>query len=134
MSELIADLFVLSIDSTGPAIKALYTLTDVQDWSSAGLRLHLQVPDYVEQEIRQQTSDATQQKKALLKRWLKEHPAPSWAVVTEALYQMEEHDVLNRVKMFIAGMLGWWDAYRMRRCNSIACPHLQQQLLHDRYT
>ena len=62
----------------------------------------------VEVEIRQQTSDATQQKKTLLERWLRDHPAPSWAVVAEALYQMEEHGVLEQVKKtYITGMLGW---------------------------
>ena len=59
-------------------------------------------------EIREQTSDATQQKKAFLERWLWDHPAPSWAVVAEALYQLREHRVLEQVKKtYITGMLGW---------------------------
>ena len=58
-------------------------------------------------EIQQQDSDATQQKKTLLERWLWDHPAPSWAVVAEALYQIGERDVLEQVKKtYITGMLG----------------------------
>ena len=81
-------------------------------WGVKGLCLHLQVPFHVEQEIRQQTTDATEQKQKLLKRWLSDHPTPSWELVTEALYQMEEHDILKEVKEFIQkiiipGMFGW---------------------------
>ena len=84
-------------------------LAAVRDWwGLIELRGYLQVPDSVEDEIQQQTSDATQQKKTLLERWLRDHPAPSWAVVAEALYKMEEHGVLEQVKKtYITGMLGW---------------------------
>ena len=62
----------------------------------------------MENEIQQQTSDATQQKKTLLERWLRDHPTPSWAVVAEALYQKREYGVLEQVKKtYITGMLGW---------------------------
>ena len=81
-------------------------------WGVVGLCDQLQVPYSVQGEIEQQTSDATQQKKTLLERWLRDHPAPSWAVVAEALYQMKEHGVLEQVKkMYITGMLGWQGVY-----------------------
>ena len=67
-------------------------------WDHLGLCDCLQVPKSVQQEIQQQTSNVTQQKKTLLERWLHDHPASSWAVVAEALYWMEEHDVLEQVK------------------------------------
>ena len=45
-------------------------------------------------------------KKIVLERWLQNHPAPSWAVVAEALYQMKEHDSLEQVKKtYFTGML-----------------------------
>ena len=63
-----------------------------------GLRFELQVPESVVDEIQEQTDDATRQKKTLIKRWLRDYPAPSWAVVAEALYKIEEHRVLEQVK------------------------------------
>jgi hypothetical protein len=60
----------------------------------------------VKNEIQQQTSDDTEQQKTLLERWLRDHPAPSWAVVAEALYWIHEHVVLEQVKKtYITGML-----------------------------
>ena len=83
-----------------------------QDDSYYNLSGNLKVPGSVGKGIQQQTSDATQQKKTLLERWLRDHPAPSWAVVAEALYQGVEHGVLEQVKkMYITGMLGWQDVY-----------------------
>ena len=80
----------------------------MRKWWGPRLRYYLQVPLSVEDEIQQQTTDATQQKKTLLERWLRDHPAPSWAVVAEALYLMREHGVLEQVKKtYITGMLGW---------------------------
>ena len=97
----------LSLDSTLTPTNLLTALTAVEDWSTMGLSWRLHVPDSVTTEIRQQTSDATQQKKTLLEMWLRDHPAPSWAVVAEALYQEEEHGVLEQVKKtYITGMLG----------------------------
>ena len=90
------------IDSTLPSTEVLCALTDVQDWSSDRLYLNLQFPYSVEQETCKQTRE---HKKMLLKRWFKEHPTPSMAL-TEALYQMGEHEILNRVKRFIPGTLG----------------------------
>ena len=77
-------------------------------WTSCGLCAWLNVPWSVKNEIKPQTSDVpcTQQKKTLLEWWLQAHPAPSWAVVAEALYRIKEHDVLEQVKKFITGMLG----------------------------
>ena len=90
-------------------------LSGVTEWFEDDYHLNLsgrlQVPESVGKEIKQQTSDATQQKKTLLERWLQDHPAPSWAVVADALYLAEEHGVLEQVKMYITGMLGWQDVY-----------------------
>ena len=85
----------------------------INDGPGFGLCILLEVPGSVANEIKQQTSDATQQKKTLLERWLRDHPAPSWAVVAEALYKVpEEHGVLEQVKkMYITGMLGWQGVY-----------------------
>ena len=98
----------LYLDSTLTPTNLLTTLTAVRNWSTLGLSWRLQLPDPVEEEVQQQTSDATQQKKMLLERWLQDHPTPSWAVVAEALYWIEEHGVLEQVKKtYITGMLGW---------------------------
>ena len=98
----------LCLDSTLTPTNLLTALTAVRNWSTLGLSLRLQIPNSVTTEIRQQTTDATQQKKTLLERWLRDHPAPSWGVVAEALYQEEEHGVLEQVKKtYITGMLGW---------------------------
>ena len=98
----------LYLDSTLTPTNLLTALTAVEDWSTTGLSFELQVPGSVTREIQQQTSDAPQQKKTLLERWLRDHPAPSWAVVADALYQMEEYGVLEQVKKtYITGMLGW---------------------------
>ena len=100
--------FNIYIDSTLPSIEALHTLIGVKK-CSLELCQHLQVPYCVVQEIHQQTSDATEQKEIFLKRWLSEHPAPSIAVVTEALYQMEEHEILK--KLIHSMLLRGWDVH-----------------------
>ena len=82
-------------------------LNAVRDWwGDLGLCEYLRVPVSVKHEILRQTSDDTEQKKTLLERWLRDYPAPSWAVVAEALYKMGEHDILEQVKkMYITGTL-----------------------------
>ena len=98
----------LSLDATLTPTNLLTALTAVEDWSTLGLCWWLQIPHSMTTEIWRQTSDATQQKKTLLERWLRDHPAPSWAVVSETLYQEEKHGVLEQVKKtYITGMLGW---------------------------
>ena len=99
----------LYLDSTLTLTNLTSALTAViNSWDATGLRAYLQVPYSVQNEIRQQTSHATQQKKILLERWLRDHPAPSWAVVAEALYWMGEYGVLEQVKKtYITSMLGW---------------------------
>ena len=103
----------LQLDPTLTVTNLWSVLCGVTDWWGRGeLCDWLQVPDSLQQEIQQQTSDATQQKKTLLERWLRDYPAPSWAVVAEALYKTEEHDALEHVKkmyMYITSMLGWQD-------------------------
>ena len=87
------------------------------------LRYYLQVPKSLKKEIYKLTSDPMEQKKIYLKRWLSDHPAPSWVLVAEALYKVEEHDVLELVKnRYITGMLGIMQLYanhllRCYRCN-----------------
>ena len=102
-----------SLDRTLNVMNLESVLSGVTKWFeevlyAVSLPAWLQIPESVWKEIQQQTSDATQQKKTLLERWLRDHPAPSWAVVAEALYQMKELGVLEQVKkMYITGMLGW---------------------------
>ncbi len=55
----------------------------------------LDIPVSVYDDISQQHSDVSQQKKALWEWYLNNHPSPSWKQVANALYRCDEHDVLD---------------------------------------
>ena len=90
----------LYVDSTLTPSNLLTALSAVKtsymDWWG-GFADCLQVPKSMEGGILE-TNDDTQRKTILLERWLREHPAPSWALVAEGLYAIGEHDVLAQVK------------------------------------
>ncbi len=59
------------------------------------LRRILDIPDSVYDDISQQHSDVSQQKKALWEWYLNNHPSPSWKHIADVLYWCGNHDVLD---------------------------------------
>ena len=76
-------------------------LAEVKDWDTLGWRLN--IPGSKRQQIAEQHRDPAKAKEEILKVFLAQHPAPSWATVTEALYKMglgdeKCHHVLQEVR------------------------------------
>ena len=76
-------------------------LAEVKDWDH--LSVWLNVPDSKRLLIKRQHRDPAEAKEEMLKVFLAQHPAPSWATVTEALYRsgyFDEkcHHVLQEVR------------------------------------
>ena len=107
------------------------------DWWSShiGLRQYLHIPNSVKEKILQNSQHAELQQcrldvpglpvgkiqrdwtqdhinKIFLESWLQDHPAPSWALVKEALYMNGDHDACKQVEMYITtGMLELQNVY-----------------------
>ena len=76
-------------------------LAEVKDWNSLGV--WFDIPRSKRQQIAQQHRDPAEAKEEVLKVFLAQHPAPSWAAVTEALYRLglddeKCHHVLQEVR------------------------------------
>ena len=59
------------------------------------VRLYLNIPTSVYNDISKQHSDEFQKKKALCEWYLNNHPSPSWRHIADALYINDHHDVLD---------------------------------------
>ncbi len=59
------------------------------------LHYNLDIPKSVYNDISQQHSGKSQEKKALWEWYLNNHPSPSWKHIADALYGCGEHDVLD---------------------------------------
>ncbi len=59
------------------------------------LRVFLDIPVSVYDDISQQHSDESQQKKALWEWYLNNYPSPSWKHIADVLYLDGDHDVLD---------------------------------------
>ena len=66
-------------------------LAEVEDWDV--LSEQLCVPHSKRDEIKAQYPDRAEAKRQMLHHFLTSHPAPSWRVVFEALYDMGDDDV-----------------------------------------
>ena len=73
-------------------------LAEIKDWSNDGLPYSLQIPDSKVLEMEQLYPDLSQRQSALIQLWLDSHPAPSWELVCNALYGVEEYEVLENVQ------------------------------------
>ena len=87
----------LTLSNLSTAVKA------VDNWHSLGIWLG--VPRSRLYQLSRQTSDSVTGKVMMLDEWLKAHPAPSWDIMTEALYRggwehPEWHSILMEVKKF----------------------------------
>ena len=76
-------------------------LAEVRDWDDLGAWLN--IPYFKLQQIKWQHRDPAEAKEEILKVFLAQHPAPSWATVTEALYRLgvldeKCHHVLQEVR------------------------------------
>ena len=72
-------------------------LEDVHNLNDLGLYLHVPNSKRSKKEL--------QNHRSLLKHWMKSHPFPSWQLVGEALFRMEESAVLKKVqKKYLIGM------------------------------
>ena len=93
-------LSVLS-ESTLTPTNLCNALEEVKNWE--GLGEWLNIPYSKLQQIAEQHRDSAEAKEEMLKVFLAQHPAPSWATVTEALYRMgpyeeKSHHVLQEVR------------------------------------
>ena len=90
-------------DSTLTLTNLCDALKDMED--VIGLGTYLNVPMSKLDQINRQYDIPLKQKQAtLLNEWLTAHPAPSWRVVAEAIYQSSKHDTLKKVQEFVKGI------------------------------
>ena len=67
-----------------------------------GLRLH--IPGSKRREMEQQYRSVPQRKQAHWEWWLTHHPSPTWVLVANALYMLDEHGALEVLqKMYLKG-------------------------------
>lgn len=77
--------FCFPLDATLTLSNLSTAVNAVDDWRALGWQLG--VPLSRLDQLRQQASDSVTGKQMMLHEWLTSHPAPSWDIVTEALYQ-----------------------------------------------
>ena len=59
---------------------------------------YLDIPKPKQEEIKNQYSDESQRKHAIIEEFINNHPAPSWKLVAESLYKNEDNRALQIVK------------------------------------
>ena len=81
--------YLLYLDPTLTPSDVWNALKNVQMYfGDLGLARYLGIP----------VSKQDKQGKDLVDEWFTNHPAPSWKIVADVLYQAEEHDTLLEVK------------------------------------
>ena len=75
----------------------LTNLTQIMEDVEMGryVRIYLDIPPSVYNDISKQHSDESQKKKALCEWYLNNHPSPSWKHIAQYLYLHQKHDVLD---------------------------------------
>ena len=94
-------LFVFLVEPTLTMSNVYDAIGGVHDWDSLGAELG--VSGSKQGQLRAQSSDSEMHKQSIIREWLSSHPAPSWDVVLEALYEAGPyeprcHSILMEVK------------------------------------
>ena len=99
MSHLLSPEPSLTLDHLTSALEGL---AEDEDWDI--LAMSMNIPSFKTEHIKTQFQSYKHRKEEAFKEFLKSHPAPSWWVVVEALYQMGRftedhtyHTALERV-------------------------------------
>ncbi len=91
------DLSSSCTDDTLTLANLTQLVNNMEDWDD--FRRLICIPDSKYEALKQQHPDGAQWKKAACVWYLTEHPAPSWSHVATALYIIEEHAVLDVLRM-----------------------------------
>ena len=77
--------------------RVLAALDSVKDGMD-GIEYCLQIPEKIEEEMREQSSSAIIYRKKLVKYWLKYHPNASWEGLAGLLLEWNQKQALDKVK------------------------------------
>ena len=77
---------------------SLLPLVNSKKWGTEGLPRYLQIPDSEVKEMERLFPDLSWRQSVFIQYFLDGHPAPSWEGVCNALYRIEEYEVLENVQ------------------------------------
>ena len=96
-------LFCFLLDATLTLSNLSSALEAVDDVDWYALSYQLGIPESRLDELKRQSSVSVSSKQMMLREWMTSHPAPSWDIMTEVLYQEgyyhpRWHSILMEVK------------------------------------